>query len=225
MKRIGTSILCILFMLCLSMGCFAAEDTLTNQKLSASHAVVANYVCDYSELDHYTTAEDEGGGVYTAETDTGLTVIIPEGKEGLTLVVHEVTEKDKEAAKWFKENFEGAKNIAPLEIFYIDANGNRINLPAGTEVILSGLKRDHYVVLLSADGKKFRLPAKVKDGAITFKTTAASDYVVVCTPGPQGGGANQPETGDSTPLNLWFTLMALSAAGMIIVSKKLKNLE
>ena len=220
MKRFLTSLLCIWMMMGLSIGCFAAEETLTNDKLSASHIVTAKYVCDYSKLENYTPIKDtDEDGVYTATTDSGLSIEARSDKKGLTLIVHEVTEDDVKAAEWFKEQFKGMKNIAPLEIFFIDENGTRIELPAGTEITLSNLKADQYIIGLSANGRKNRIAAAVKDGKLTFKSIANCDYYVVCTPGK---AADQPQTGDNM---IWpfMVMMMLSAVGLIVVGKKLRS--
>ena len=221
MKRIWTSLLCIFMMMGLSVGCFAAEETLTNDKLSASHIVTAKYVCDYYNMEHYTAAEDaDEDGLYTATTESGLKIEVRSDKKGLILIVHEITEADKKAAEWFKEQFQGMKNIAPLEIFFIDETGKRIDLPNGTEITLSNLKADQYIIGFSSKGRKNRYAEAVKGGKITIQSASGSDYYVVCTPGKAAG---QPQTGDEAILWPFMAMMAISAAGVVIVGKKLKT--
>lgn len=255
MKRLLTSLLCILMMLGLSMNCFAAKETLTNDKLSASHIVVAKYRCDYAAFEDYTVATDsDEDGVYQNTTEGGVDVTVDSDVKGKTLVVHEITDRDPAAAKWFQEQFAGLENIAPLEIFFADENGNRSELPVGTQITLDNLKPDQYVVALTTDGKKKTIVAEVVDGKIVF-TAVDADYYVVCTPRdevpenqPGGQPGEQPEeqpqeqpkpeqlpsvgpdtqppkTGDQTAVIFLSLLMVVSAAGAIVIGKKLKGIK
>lgn len=250
MKKLLSSAIILIMLLCCATPCFGAEETLTNEKLSATHEVVAKYIRIYREEEGYTTLEGEDGK-FSDTTDSGLKVELEvEGQdENHALIIHEITSEDEEAAKWFQKHFAGAANIAPLEIFMADENGKRYELPAGTEITLTGLKEGQYVVRFSADGHKDRIPEAVKDGSITFKTIEAADFYVVVTPAtggsgegesesrPEGGGqdpegqkpakpqkpAGEPDTGEQSLLWLWGTLMVMSAAGIIIVAKEMKK--
>lgn len=234
MKRILTSILMIAIMLTFSVSCFAASDTLTNDKLSASHAVCAKFSCDYSKLeDHTTGADADGDGFYSATTAGGLKVEVSSDEKGKTLVVHEITERDQNAAKWFKKQFAGMKNISPLEIFLVDESGSPLGLPAGTLVTLSNMKEGQQLIALTSDGKKTIVAGEFKNGVFVFRAVDA-DYYVVCTPADKkpedkpilpevGPDAKPPKTADRTPLTAMVALMLLSIAGIILVRKKLKK--
>ncbi len=193
MKKILSSAMILMMILCCATPCFAAKDTLNNEKLSASMDVEAKYIRLYTEEEGYTTIKGEDGK-FSETTDSGLKVELEAEEEKLSLIVHEVTAEDREAAKWFQMHFLGAGNIAPLEFFLADENGVRHELKAGTEITLTGLKEGQYVVRMSSDGHKDRIPEAVVNGSITFKTTEAAHYYVVVTPKIGGSGEGESET-------------------------------
>ena len=220
MKKLISSVIILILIFCCAVPCLAADTTLTNEKRTASMEVSAQYICIYEEQDGYTVADGEGG-VYTAVTDSGLKIIVRTGEQGdYRLVVHEITEQDKAAAAWFKALFAGSKNIAPLDIFLIDENGNRFELPADAEITLEGLKGDQYVVGLSG-GRKNRIAAAVANGKITFKAVG-SDYYVVVTPAAQ---SDQPQTGDMALPLLWLSMMLASFLGLALAIKAYSKKE
>lgn len=193
MKKILSSAMILMMILCCATPCFAAKDTLHNEKLSASMNVEAKYLRIYQKEDGYTSIKGEDGK-FSETTDSGLKVELEAEEEKLTLIVHEITAEDEAAAKWFQMHFLGAENIAPLEFFMADENGARHELKAGTEITLTGLKEGQYIVQVSADGHKDRIPEAVVNGSITFKTTEAGQYYVVVTPKIGGSGEGEGES-------------------------------
>ena len=99
-----------------------------------------------------------------------------------------------------------------------------------------------FVIARVHDGKAELLKDLDDDPAtITFETTEFSTYAILYrdpgstdnpntpdNPSKPGGSDDSPQTGDNSRLDLWLTVMSVSAAGLFLVllcSRKKKKAE
>ncbi len=86
-----------------------------------------------------------------------------------------------------------------------------VTLPAGADMA-------HVKALrVSENGKTALVPVTVKNGVASITADHLGDYIVVYDP-----DAQLPATGDEQSLTLWAAMLALAAAGAVIVRRKVR---
>ena len=113
---------------------------------------------------------------------------------------------------------ETGTDILPFDI-YFEKDGQRI--PLNSKIQITITLPDGYqsplVCYVTTDGKATVLPSNVKDGKISFETEHTSYYVLADKIKEPG---DSPQTGDSTNLLLYVTIMVFSACILMYMTSR-----
>lgn len=194
------------FLICILTGyscmvCSAGNDTLEEEK-QTTFGFYATYIA--GETDYFTAPVENGESQISLPDKTVITVDgIPE--EGLTLVVYPVTDRDKDAWKWFSACMEGkGSNIVPYEIYFLNKDGDRLQADGVTvSILLPESMETPAAFSLGRDGKVTELASEIVNGKIVFRTDGRYYYVLAertgavtpDTPDPAPDGTDTPESG------------------------------
>ena len=211
MKKILSAVAGICVSICCAVSGYAleAEDIRTED-------VGGKY--NYSKETTVKTSASENGE-YTVTLDNGISVTVRSEDEDMRLVVREITEDDEKAYEWFESCVDNmTEDFAPLDIYFIDEAGNRVELPDGTDITISTNGKSQYIVALSYDGEATKLTMSSSDGAFTFDSNDKYGYYIVCE-APYD--VQSPQTGDCINATLIVLALVLSACAVIcLVSEK-----
>ncbi|MGN1442211.1 MAG: ParB N-terminal domain-containing protein, partial [Acutalibacteraceae bacterium] len=149
MKKFIIVAISFILILSFSIPCFAT--THGNMHEYENHAVYGQYC--YSS-DPNVNVSTLTNGKYIIETASGLIVtVVPENPNSELLLVVRTIPKTDEAYSWFEKCFQSFDgNIIPLDIYYVDADGNRINIYDDILIEINSNDKVNKVFTLSTDG-------------------------------------------------------------------------
>lgn len=210
MKCIAYFITALFILLSCSADSFAAEheDLLTGNVYGKF-----NY---YSNAEMYTDTSTNGEYVITA--DNGIQISISSDIFELMLVVHQITENDKECYAWISSRVsQEASDFIPYDIFFIDADGNRIELPDEAVISIKVPDSINSIIGLSFDGDITNIPYSCKNGSLNFTPVTFGNYYVLCKKVKE---QTSPKTGDDSWICILMIVTAISEASFICIYKK-----
>ena len=194
MRRLLAALLAVVLVCSMSFPAFAAEET-------KEIDVTVRYI---STVD----------GAYVAEVKNGAASINADGvtvsvtgapSNAKTLVVIPIPSSVSEAYEWFSECLEKiGKPLAAYEVYFLDANGNRISADgAAISIAVSGNK-DLTVCSLTTGGDYKDLSAEMGNGSAVF-TANGGDYFILTEKKSDepttGGNLTVPVRGDDHELH------------------------
>ncbi|MDO4333942.1 MAG: hypothetical protein Q4C58_14840 [Eubacteriales bacterium] len=192
--------LTMFFLVCILTGyscmvCSAGSDTLEEDK-EATFGIYATYIA--GETDYFTAPVKNGESELSLPDGTVIAAgSIPE--DGLTLVVYPVTDRDKDAWKWFSACMEGkGRNIVPYEIYFLNKDGDRLLADGVTvSILLPESMETPAAFSLGRDGKVTELASEIVNGKIVFQADGRYYYVLAerTASAPAPDGPDTPESG------------------------------
>lgn len=191
MKRIGAACIALALCLLMKMPCFAA--TLTQTGESEDIDVYARYIWS---SDVYTAPVEDGEASVTLGDGTVVTASGVSGS-GLWLVVYPIPEKDAEAWNWFEDcMMPYGTNIYPMEIYFADQDGNRVEAGSAAVIAVEHGKNDVETLVfnLAADGTVTELAGSAEANRIAFSMLRNGYYVLAEDLDEPGNG--KPDEGD-----------------------------
>lgn len=219
MKKIISIIAAALLVLMTCVPAFAAE-TVNKVPGNADISVYAKYV---DNTDFTTISTDENGNGRITLPDG--TEIIVNGAEKATciIVVEEVT--DREVLDWAKNQLGDKADGAKIYYVYL-LNENGLFQPAtGITVTIKPKDSTADSVYALGDSKTTKLQCKAENGAVTL-TTDGSVFYALCRDAQAIPGDKAPQTGGTSNLVLWITLLLITGGvipGVTIAVKKKKQ--
>lgn len=143
-----------------------------------------------------------------------------------TLVAVPIPSSVNEAYEWFGQCLEEiGKPLAAYEVYFLDANGNRISADGATISIAVSGNKDLTVCSLTTGGDYKDLSAETGNGSAVF-TANGGDYFILTErksdepgdiptePGDIPTEPTTPPTGDNSMIWLWV-MIAVISVGMI----------
>ena len=179
-------------------------------------------------------------GRANVELEDGIQISVS-GKvlDGLTLVVYPIPRSDEQAWAWIESCLEGyGTYLYPLDLFFVDDQGNRVEAPGLFTVTVTGAGeyQTPAVFYLAQNGAVTRMKSQAKGTAITFTTNHNNYYVLAEAEGihtpeepdeegsgqPSDGNTSQsggtsPQTGDDVQPLIWYALLLVSG-GVFVIS-------
>lgn len=115
-----------------------------------------------------------------AGTDVGISVSGASEKEK-RLVVLFVTQNGKEAWAWLSDCLSGIGTlIQAFDIYFLDADGNRLNVDGVTVAIACPENAEDLIVCaITADGTVVELESVIRDGKVVFTANGSHYYALV----------------------------------------------
>lgn len=191
MKRIGAACIALALCLLMKMPCFAA--TLTQAGESEDIDVYARY---FWSSDVYTAPVEDGEASVTLGEGTVVTASGVSGS-GLWLVVYPIPEKDAAAWNWFEDcMMPYGTNIYPMEIYFADQDGNRVEAGSAAVIAVEHGKNDAETLVfnLAVDGTATELAGSTEANRIVFSMLRNGYYVLAEDLDEPGNG--KPDDGD-----------------------------
>ena len=204
MKRLLAALLAILLVCSMSFPAFAAEE---NKEQDVTVKYISIVEGEYRAEIKNGTATAEGVTVTGAPTNAKTLVVVP------------IPSSVSEAYEWFIDCLENVgKPLVAYEVYFLDADGNRISANGATISIGCSANGDLTVCSLTAGGSYKDLSAEIKNGSAVF-TANDGDYFILTEkntdkPGNIPTEPINPPTGDDSMIWLWIVLATISA-GMI----------
>ncbi len=217
MKKILSSLIAIVLLFCCTVGCLADEP----YTKTYTENVIGKYV-RYTKEAGYITDDEPEDNIYTVVTPDGGKISVVTEADGVTLVVYPITTKDKDAYKWLKKKLPNTVgSFEAFDIFFIDENGKRLEMPEDAKIKMYGAKKDQFVLGVTADGKVSEIKAAILNKVATFSANKEYRYYLLCNKSV----LNIPgvDTGDATVIGFWIIVMIGSAVALIILCKKKTN--
>lgn len=124
------------------------------------------------------------GGKAEAELEPGTTIAaegIPQDQGSLTLVVYPIPAGHDDAWDWFAQCMAPyGTNLYPLDIYFEDEAGNRVELDTAVTITLQTLRdyTDPILCHVASDGTVELLDSRVEGDTITFTITRGGYYVL-----------------------------------------------
>ena len=192
MKRKRTGALGVALLLCLLMAfpCSAAAPT---ESRETRIEVRARYI---QESDRY-TAPVENGEAAAALADGSSVAVSGVTGNGLWLVVYPIPKTDAQGWSWFESCMAAyGTNIYPMDIYFIDQDGNRVEVSRTVTVTVETLEAYASPVIchLSTEGNVTVMDSSVDGKRITFRTDHNSYYVLAEKKEEPGSETEETET-------------------------------
>ena len=194
MKRKRTGALGIALLLCLLMAfpCSAAAPT---ESRETRIEVRARYI---RESDRYTAPVENGGAAVTLGDGSSVAVSGVTGN-GLWLVVYPIPKTDAQGFRWFESCMAAyGTNIYPMDIYFIDQDGNRVEVSRTVTVTVTVETLETYaspvICHLSTEGNVTVMDSSVDGKRITFQTDHNSYYVLAEKKEEPGSETEETET-------------------------------
>lgn len=213
MKRIITLIIMILMLVCSYMTCFAADY---NEMSKSSVYAKYNF---YKNSRINTSVIKNKKGIVVNEGSLSVSVVFSTNDyDGCVLIVNSITRADKDAYKWIKTCLNGKNDkINAYEIYILDANNNRIELPNGTKIMIELSFSNQHVTGLSCEGKSKDISSVYEEGKICFNSSSDSDYYILFE---KMNAKEFPQTGDTSNIYLWIIIFLISLVGLFFITKQ-----
>lgn len=211
MRRILSFLLSIALLFSITLPCYAAE--LSGEDDTVTGNVYARYV---SAVEWNDVPVADGNA--TATTDNGYTVSvtgIPDNAAVLRVVP--IPSAETEAWSWFADCIgSGATILSIFDVYFEDADGNRINAD-GVTISITSVDGETIVFSVSTNGNAVELDSAISNDSIAFTANGSHYYVLAKkteidpTPGndvtiidPEGGEVKisdeSPEAGDTVTI-------------------------
>ena len=192
MKRKRTGALGVALLLCLLMAfpCSAAAPT---ESRETRIEVRARYI---QESDRY-TAPVENGEAAAALADGSSVAVSGVTGNGLWLVVYPIPKTDAQGWSWFESCMAAyGTNIYPMDIYFVDQDGNRVEVSRTVTVTVETLEAYASPVIchLSTGGNVTVMDSSVDGKRITFQTDHNSYYVLAEKKEEPGSETEETET-------------------------------
>ena len=192
MKRKRTGALGVALLLCLLMAfpCSAAAPT---ESRETRIEVRARYI---QESDRY-TAPVENGEAAAALADGSSVAVSGVTGNGLWLVVYPIPKTDAQGWSWFESCMAAyGTNIYPMDIYFVDQDGNRVEVSRTVTVTVETLEAYASPVIchLSTEGNVTVMDSSVDGKRITFRTDHNSYYVLAEKKEEPGSETEETET-------------------------------
>ena len=192
MKRKRTGALGVALLLCLLMAfpCSAAAPT---ESRETRIEVRARYI---QESDRY-TAPVENGEAAAALADGSSVAVSGVTGNGLWLVVYPIPKTDAQGWSWFESCMAAyGTNIYPMDIYFVDQDGNRVEVSRTVTVTVETLETYASPVIchLSTEGNVTVMDSSVDGKRITFRTDHNSYYVLAEKKEEPGSETEETET-------------------------------
>ena len=192
MKRKRTGALGIALLLCLLMALPCSAAALTESRKTEIE-VRARYI---QESDRYTAPVENGGAAVTLGDGSSVAVSGVTGNE-LRLVVYPIPKTDAQGFRWFESCMAAyGTNIYPMDIYFIDQDGNRVEVSRTVTVTVETLETYASPVIchLSTEGNVTVMDSSVDGKRITFQTDHNSYYVLAEKKEEPGSETEETET-------------------------------
>ena len=192
MKRKRTGALGIALLLCLLMALPCSAAALTESRKTEIE-VRARYI---QESDRYTAPVENGGAAVTLGDGSSVAVSGVTGNE-LRLVVYPIPKTDAQGFRWFESCMAAyGTNIYPMDIYFIDQDGNRVEVSRTVTVTVETLETYASPVIchLSTGGNVTVMDSSVDGKRITFQTDHNSYYVLAEKKEEPGSETEETET-------------------------------
>lgn len=220
MRKLFVVFLSVICVFSATVNCFAATEVPTENKGSESIDVVADYVKNTSDPKRvYCEITDGKAGVTVAD---GVTVSVSDVRaEGLTLVVLPITKAEEEAWNWIEACLGNrGKSLYPMDIYFIDENGNRVEYNATFSVSIT--TPDRYtapsVFYISTDGQTTEISCIADGNTVSFETDHSSYYTVAEKIQNTSDKPTSPPTGDNIERLLPIALILLCVICFAVIS-------
>lgn len=171
-------------------------------------------------LPEFPITDGSGGGKLPDGTEISVTGA-PTG--AVILVVRKIAQTETEPYKWFKEVL-GNREMQAYEIFFRDAEGNRIDADgAAIKVSTPDGMTNITVCSVDPDNSNAKFTANIKDGKAIFRTDGSRYYVlagtksgITPTPDPDREDENIPNAGNDFNMMFWINQAVVAPIGMMI---------
>lgn len=230
MKKIACVLLVLVMLLTVPVTAFAADtDTLTAPGQKSDHDVFGSY--SESDPNVYVAKPDKSGN-FTVDNNKDIIVVDPVGdRSDHKLVVRFFNPSNEEALSWIADCVDGIHDdILPFEIFYKDANGNRVELEKGDKVSVTVDSTDVVLKSVAPDGTVIDVPFTINGGVITFEAPGGKFcyYALAAKSGAVAPPPTNPDTGILFDEVSWFAIMMMCASALgvlLLVRKRALDLE
>lgn len=211
MRRILNFLLAIALMFSIALPCYAAK--ISEEDNAVTGDVYARYV-SVVEWDDVPVVD----GNAEATTDNGYTVFVTGIPDNAVILrVVPIPSAETAAWSWFADCIGGGAAILSIfDIYFEDADGNRINAD-GVNISISSVDGETIVFSVSTSGNVVEVDSTITNGSIAFKANGSHYYVLAKktetdpTPGnnvtiddPEGGNVEisdeNPEAGDTVTI-------------------------
>lgn len=192
MKRKRTGALGIALFLCLLMAFPCSAAALTESRETRIE-VRARYI---QESDRYTAPVENGEAAAALADGSSVTVSGVTGN-GLWLVVYPIPKTDAQGWSWFESCMAAyGTNIYPMDIYFVDQDGNRVEVSRTVTVTVETLETYASPVIchLSTEGNVTVMDSSVDGNRITFRTDHNSYYVLAEKKEEPGSETEETET-------------------------------
>lgn len=231
MKKFIIVAISLILILTFSIPCFAA--TYGNMHEYENHAVYGQYRYSSDPNVYMCTLTN---GKYIIETASGLIVtVVPKNPDSQLRLVVRIIPKTDEAYSWFEKCFQSFDgNIIPLDIYYVDADGNRINIYDDILIEINSNDKVNKVFTLSTDGVVDSIDSTITSTAVSFEANGKGYYVLFFenqknnNTVPEKPNNDVPKTNDLNIVCISTFLMifsAIFASVSLLVYRKKKREE
>ena len=190
MKRLLAMLLAVVLVCSMSFPAFAADE---NKEQDVTVKYIITVEGEYRAEIKNGTAAAEGVTVTGAPANAKTLVVVP------------IPSSVSEAYDWFSDCLEKIGNpLAAYEVYFLDANGNRISADGATISIAVSGNKDLTVCSLTTGGDYKDLSAEMGNGSAVF-TANGGDYFILTekksTEPKPGGNVTVPVRGDDHELH------------------------
>lgn len=198
-------------MLSFSIPCFAA--TYGNVHECENHAVYGQYRYSADPNVYMCILTN---GKYIIETASGLIVtVVPKNPDSQLRFVVRIIPKTDEAYSWFEKCFQSFDgNIISLDIYYVDADGNRINIYDDILIEINSNDKVNKVFTLSTDGVVNSIDSTITSTAVSFKANGKG-YYVLCSENQKISNTIPEKTNNDVPKTNDLNIVCISAFLMV----------
>lgn len=210
MKRILSFVLSLMLICSLSCRAYAAED---ERQADVYVKVVRTLVGVYP------APVEDGSAEVTTDDDITITVTeLPDGAASLMVVP--VPRSESEAWEWITDCLgDTGMPIHTFDIYFEDQNGDRIEANGAVVTIeCPHCTGTPLVCALESDGTVRILNDSTQGPAVTFTANGSAYYVIADkAPAEHPGDPELPQTGDNSAFGLWFGVLILSTAVVLLL--------
>ena len=190
MRRLLAMLLAVVLVCSMSFPAFAADE---NKEQDVTVKYIITVEGEYRAEIKNGTAAAEGVTVTGAPANAKTLVVVP------------IPSSVSEAYDWFSDCLEKIGNpLAAYEVYFLDANGNRISADGATISIAVSGNKDLTVCSLTTGGDYKDLSAEMGNGSAVF-TANGGDYFILTekksTEPKPGGNVTVPVRGDDHELH------------------------
>lgn len=173
-KIISTVIIMLVAVCCFSTVCFASDNNLTTKETIVS----AKYHKSKTEL--YSSIVEDGVASIVTQNGVSFTVKLHDEFNGFVFVVRPITKQEQEAFQWLKECISNdLADFLAYEFYLINADEEKIEIPLGTEIIISNIDLDYYVSGISCNGNLYEISSITQSSSLIFNTIGNADYYLL----------------------------------------------